>query len=213
MPLGFIANAPILCAVTNLSLRRALALDRTPWVVGWYRNRSRSMPRWTKSIHGSRIPRICPHFRARKERTTHKQLVPLDGHGPRRHLGQLRDNHGGDSQRSDRLAQRAGWRRDRCRIREVLAERRRQRHIPHLFTYNPAAQGDWSRDRTPVRRSPKHVLDDMARLRSVFEHGKSRVHSHRLTTEEMEREIGLQQSDKNPGEAAKVVRLHRRDAK
>ena len=33
MPLGFIANAPILCAVTNLSLRRALALDRTPWVV------------------------------------------------------------------------------------------------------------------------------------------------------------------------------------
>jgi uncharacterized membrane protein len=69
------------------------------------------------------------------------------------------------------------------------------------FTYNPSAGVIGHVIASLFGADPKHALDDdMVRLKSLFEYGKTRVHGQRLTRDELEREIKL------PREESGVVR-------
>jgi uncharacterized membrane protein len=58
------------------------------------------------------------------------------------------------------------------------------------FTYNPPAGVIGHTIASLFGADPKHALDDdMARLKTLFEAGKTRVHGHRITKDEVEREI------------------------
>ena len=62
------------------------------------------------------------------------------------------------------------------------------------FTYNPPAGVFGHVIASLFGADPKHALDDdMARLKSLFEAGKTRVHGHRVTKEEVERELGVRE--------------------
>jgi uncharacterized membrane protein len=58
------------------------------------------------------------------------------------------------------------------------------------FTYNPPAGVIGHAIASLFAADPKHALDDdIARLKTLFEAGKTRVHGHRITKDEMEHEI------------------------
>lgn len=60
---------------------------------------------------------------------------------------------------------------------------------------------------------PKHALeDDMARLKTLFEIGKTRVHHHRITREELEHQISSARSEFRPPETSTSIRRKSREA-
>jgi hypothetical protein len=60
------------------------------------------------------------------------------------------------------------------------------------FVYNPPAGVIGHVFASPFGADPKHALDDdMARLKSLFEVGKTTVHGHRITRDEVERRSSL----------------------
>jgi uncharacterized membrane protein len=192
VPLGVTGGALLMRALTNKPLGEALGLADTPDVITLRKTINISAPveeLYQLFANPENFPNIFEHVedvRQSRDNLYHWRVVGPAGM-PVSWEAAVTQNAPNEviawSSVPGAAVQTAGW---------VKFQRNESGgttlHIQ--FTYNPPAGVIGHAIASLFGADPKQALDDdMARLKSLFEVGKTRVHGHRVTREEVEREI------------------------
>jgi uncharacterized membrane protein len=192
LPLGFAGGALLLRALTNMPLARAVGLAETPDVITLRKTVNINAPvdeLYQLFANPENFPRIFEHVEDVKHSRNslyHWRVVGPAGVSVSWDA-ELTDNVPNElvawSSVPGAAVRTAGWVR--------FQQNESGGTTVHIqFTYNPPAGVIGHVIASLFGADPKHALDDdMARLKSLFEVGKTRVHGHRITKDEVEREI------------------------
>ncbi|HEV7521022.1 MAG TPA: SRPBCC family protein [Candidatus Angelobacter sp.] len=191
-PLAIAGSAALFRAVTNMSFRRALGFSRTPRVIIFQKTVNLNAP--LEEIYGlfanpENFPQIFEHVE--DVRHSRDNLYHWTVRGP----GGMSVSW--ESMLTENIPNEViAWRSmpDATVTNAGLAKFQRNAdggtavHIQ--FAYNPPAGVIGHAIASLFGADPKHALDDdMARLKSLFENGKTTVHHRRITKEEVEERI------------------------
>jgi uncharacterized membrane protein len=203
IPSGIVGSTFLLRAITNMPLDRTLGLSRAPEVITLQKSITINAPVdeiYQLFANPENFPHIFEHVKDVRHLTGHLYHWSVSGPGGVSVSWEATITHKVPNQliawRSmpGAAVSNAGF----VRFQQN-ADGGTTLHIQ--FTYNPPAGVIGHVIASLFGADPKHALDDdMVRLKSLFEYGKTRVHGHRLTREELEREIKI------PREESGVVR-------
>jgi len=192
LPLGVTGGALLIRALTNMPLSEAFGVAETPNVVTLRKTVSINAPveeLYQLFANPENFPRIFEHVedvRHSRDNLYHWKVVGPAGVSVSWEAA-LTDAVPNElvawSSVPGAPVRTAGWVRFEPNENGVTT-------IHIQFSYNPPAGVIGQVIASLFGADPKHVLDDdMVRLKSLFEAGKTRVHGHRVTKEEVEREI------------------------
>jgi uncharacterized membrane protein len=192
LPLGIAGSALLLRALINMPLKRALGFDPTPRVIVLQKTVNLQAPLeevYRLFAHPENFPRIFEHVkdvRHSRERLYHWTVAGPGG-----------VSISWEAEITQNIPNRlVAWRSVPGAAVRNAGFAKFQRNpdgstaVHMQFAYNPPAGVIGHAIASLFGADPKHELeDDLGRLKSLFETGKTTVHHHRITREELEREI------------------------
>jgi uncharacterized membrane protein len=192
LPLGLAGSALLLRALTNIPMGEALGLAETPDVITLRKTVHINAPvdeLYQLFANPENFPRIFEHVedvRHSRDNLYHWKVVGPAGVSISWEAA-VTDNVPNElvawSSVPDAAVRTAGW----VKFHENESG---GTTLDIEFTYNPPAGVIGHVIASLFGADPKHALDDdMARLKSLFEVGKTTVHGHRITKDEVKREI------------------------